>query len=128
MSSDFIRGASFSPAREIRDSRDGRSAGHAETALERGRRLLWWGVADHSHELPKWAARLLEEFHAADRHAAAVAGDLTPDQLNWRRADSAWRSSEPWSESGLGKNGLGLLRRLIMLGLAVAALGGQATA
>lgn len=47
-------------------------------------------VAERYGELPKWTSRLLAEFDASDRRASAVAGGLTPEQLNWKRAETEW--------------------------------------
>ena len=47
-------------------------------------------VAERSGELPKWTSHLLAEFDASDRLAAAVAGGLTPEQLNWKRVETEW--------------------------------------
>lgn len=47
-------------------------------------------VTNRPNGLPRWASQLLEEFDAADRRAAAVAGGLTLEQLNWRRAGREW--------------------------------------
>jgi hypothetical protein len=40
--------------------------------------------------LPAWAARAIDELDASDRHAIALAGDLTGAQLNWRPAPDQW--------------------------------------
>lgn len=47
-------------------------------------------VAEGSGEFPKWTSRLLEEFDASDRRASDVAGGLTLEQLNWKRAEAEW--------------------------------------
>ena len=39
---------------------------------------------------PHWRARLAAEFDAADARAAALAGSLSADQLNWRASPSEW--------------------------------------
>jgi hypothetical protein len=38
----------------------------------------------------KWATRILSDLDAADQRAQAVAGGLTPSQLNWRPHQNAW--------------------------------------
>ncbi len=39
---------------------------------------------------PVWVGRLLREFDATDQRARAVASALTPQQLNWKPADTEW--------------------------------------
>ena len=40
--------------------------------------------------LPAWSVRALEELDTSDRHANALAGALTPEQLNWKPAPDQW--------------------------------------
>lgn len=40
--------------------------------------------------VPRWFARLAEEFDAADARAAALLKGLTPAQLNWKPDPSTW--------------------------------------
>ena len=39
---------------------------------------------------PPWCLRLISELNAADNRAIAVAKELTPQQLNWRRRPDEW--------------------------------------
>jgi DinB superfamily len=39
---------------------------------------------------PPWSVRLTSQLDAADRHATALAGSLTSEQLNWRRSHTEW--------------------------------------
>ena len=41
-------------------------------------------------DLPAWCVRLVSELEDADRRARSVAGELTPEQLNWRAAPGTW--------------------------------------
>jgi len=45
--------------------------------------VLSCGVSD-------WPLRLLSELDDADRRAQSVAGNLTPEQLNWRATPGTW--------------------------------------
>ena len=40
--------------------------------------------------LPAWCRRLLSELEASDARAIAIAGPLTPEQLNWKPAPEKW--------------------------------------
>ena len=39
---------------------------------------------------PRWCLRLISELNAADNRAIALAKELTPQQLNWRRRPDEW--------------------------------------
>jgi len=39
---------------------------------------------------PLWRRRLISELSAADEHATALAGALTPQQLNWSPRPGVW--------------------------------------
>jgi len=39
---------------------------------------------------PPWWLRLISEFNAADNRAIALAKQLTPQQLNWKRRPNEW--------------------------------------
>jgi hypothetical protein len=40
--------------------------------------------------MPAWCRRILSELDAADERAKALAGTLTPEQLNWKRQPGEW--------------------------------------
>ncbi len=44
----------------------------------------------HTAAPPAWTVRLISELHAADARASALAGGLTPAQLNWQAQPGTW--------------------------------------
>jgi hypothetical protein len=40
--------------------------------------------------LAPWAARLIADLDASDQRTIALAGALTPEQLNWRHSPASW--------------------------------------
>jgi hypothetical protein len=55
-----------------------------------GRRLFFAMASKPSEPPPAWSIRLLSELDAADERAIALAGTLTPQELNWRRSPPEW--------------------------------------
>lgn len=43
-----------------------------------------------TESLPRWCTRLLAELTASDARASAIAGTLTPGQVNWPPSPGAW--------------------------------------